>query len=84
MLARLFIASAFTMVDFIIGLLPDIPDVAQQGWGDIILTLIAGAGQFVPLDVFVLCIGNIIMWISIHLIISLIRFIVRFIPMWGG
>lgn len=44
------------------------------------LSLLIKAMQFFPIDVWSMVIGNIIFWITVHLIIGLIKFILGFIP----
>lgn len=40
--------------------------------------------NFFPADLFIMCLGNIIMWILLHMSISVVRFVLRFIPLMGG
>lgn len=47
-------------------------------------TLLIKAMQFFPTDVWIIVIGNIIFWTSVHLVIGLIKFIVGFIPTMSG
>lgn len=44
------------------------------------LDLLLKAMQFFPLDVWIMIIGNIVFWISLQLVWSLISFILRLIP----
>ena len=44
------------------------------------LDLLLKALQFFPLDVWIMVIGNIVFWITLHLIWSIINFILRLIP----
>lgn len=44
------------------------------------LDLLLKAMQFFPLDVWIMVIGNIVFWITLHLIWSIINFILRLIP----
>ncbi len=44
------------------------------------LDLLLKAMQFFPTDVWIMVIGNIVFWITLHLLWSLINFILRLIP----
>lgn len=44
------------------------------------LDLILKAMQFFPLDVWIMVIGNIVFWITLHLIWAIVHFILRLIP----
>lgn len=44
------------------------------------LDLLLKAMQFFPIDVWIMVIGNIVFWITLHLLWSLINFILRLIP----
>lgn len=44
------------------------------------ISLLTKAMQFFPQDVWILAIGNIVFWMTVHLIWSVISFILRLIP----
>ena len=44
------------------------------------LDLILKAMQFFPIDVWIMVIGNIVFWITLHLVWSLVHFVLRLIP----
>lgn len=48
------------------------------------LNLLLKAMQFFPTDVWFVTLGNITFWISVHLIMGLIKFILGFIPTMDG
>lgn len=47
------------------------------------LDLILKAMQFFPSDVWIMVIGNIVFWITLHLIYGVINFILKLIPILG-
>ena len=48
------------------------------------ITLLMKAMQFFPSDVWVMTIGSIIFWTTVHLVFGLIKFILGFIPTMSG
>lgn len=48
------------------------------------LNMLLKAMQFFPVEVWFVALGNITFWISVHLIIGLIKFIVGWIPTMDG
>ena len=48
------------------------------------VSLLSKAMSFFPTDVWVMAIGNIIFWTTVHLIIGLIKFILGFVPTMDG
>ena len=48
------------------------------------INLLMKAMQFFPTDVWFMTIGNILFWVSVHLIVGLIKFILGFIPTMDG
>ena len=82
MIIEAFISACFGMVEWIIGFLPTIPNLSTLNFTGII-SLISSAGHFVPLDMFVFCIGNIVFWLGVHMAISVLRFVLDFIPFMG-
>lgn len=48
------------------------------------INLLLKAMQFFPTDVWIMTLGNIIFWTSVHLIVGLIKFIVGWIPTMDG
>lgn len=44
------------------------------------ISLLIKAMQFFPSDVWIMVIGNIVFWVTLHLIWSVINFILRLIP----
>lgn len=81
MIIESLINGAFSLVEWIITLIPAVPDISSvSSWLSGIIPLINAAGAFVPLDAFVFCIGNILAWMAINFVISLVRFVLDFIP----
>lgn len=72
----------FLIVNGIIGLLPVLTYIPTSIVDTI--NLLMKAMQFFPTDVWIMTIGNIIFWTSVHLVVGLIKFIVGFIPTMSG
>lgn len=82
MIIELLCSPFFLLANGIIALIPVITYIPTSIVDTI--TLLLKAMQFFPIDVWVMCIGNIIFWITVHLVIGLIKFILGFIPMMDG
>lgn len=78
MIVKLICAPFFVMVNGVVELLPILTYIPTSIVDTI--TLLLKAMQFFPLDVWIMVIGNIVFWISIHFAISLIKFVLSFIP----
>lgn len=80
MIIEAFISLQFLMVNFIISLIPSniLEGVTSHATG--LLSLLSISARFIPWDVVVLCLGAIIFWVGVHLVISIIRFVLDFIP----
>ncbi len=84
MIVEAFINGAFSLVEWILSLIPTVPSIdSASSWLFGIIPLINAAGAFVPLDAFIFCIGNILAWMAVHFVISLLRFVLDFIPFMG-
>ena len=44
------------------------------------LSLLLKAMQFFPTDVWIMVIGNILFWVSLHFVVSLLKFVLSLIP----
>jgi len=77
------ILSMIATFNYILGLLEisNSSAVALAGWLTHAYHFISIAGNFFPLEIFAIIIANIIMWLSIHLLISIVRFILDFVPL---
>lgn len=82
MIIELICKPFFLIIDGIIFLIP-INTFNYTGLVDAI-NLLLKAMQFFPYDVWFVAIGNIVFWITVHLIVGLIKFIINFIPTYGG
>lgn len=72
----------FLVINGIIGLLPILTYIPNSIVDTI--NLLLKAMQLFPIDVWIMVIGNIIFWTTIHLIVGLIKFILGFVPMMSG
>lgn len=72
----------FWLISGIINLLP-VMTYLPTSLADTI-TLLMKAMQFFPSDVWVMTIGSIIFWTTVHLVVGLIKFILGFIPTMSG
>jgi hypothetical protein len=82
MIVEKFIDSAFDLVTWVITLIPiNISVGSLPSWLGGATSLLSIASTFVPWDIVVFCIGNIALWLTIHMAISAIRFILDFIPL---
>lgn len=81
MIIEFFINSAFGVVTWVLSSIGYVVDTGSLGsWALNGYALIQAASSFVPLDIVVFCIGNIVMWLGIQFAISAIRFVLDFIP----
>lgn len=78
MIIKLICAPFFLMVNGFINLLPILTYIPTSIVDTI--TLILKAMQFFPTDVWIMVIGNIVFWISLHFVISLFKFVLGLIP----
>ena len=70
----------FIFLNFIISLIPGTVLEGFTSHATGLLSFISISTRFIPWDIVILCIGCIVFWIGTHLLISLIRFILDFIP----
>lgn len=81
MIAELMIDGAFSTVSWLFNLIPiNISVGSLPSWLGGAVSLISVGARFVPWDIIVFCLGNIVLWLGIHMAISLIRFVLDFIP----
>ena len=78
MILELICLPLLALSKFIIGLIPAI-EYIPNSIADTI-SLLVKAMQFFPSDVWILAIGNIVFWITVQLIYSVIRFVLGLIP----
>lgn len=78
MIIELICTPFFLLVDGIIALLPVLTYIPTSIVDTV--SLLLKAMQFFPIDVWVMAIGNIVFWLTIHFIVSLIKFVVGWIP----
>lgn len=82
MILELICLPFFLIVDGLIALLPVLTYIPTSVADTI--TLLLKAMQFFPNDVWIMTIGNIIFWTTVHLIVGLIKFILGFVPTMDG
>lgn len=82
MIVELICAPFFLLIQGLINLMPVLTYIPTSIVDTI--TLLLKAMQFFPSDVWFMCIGNIVFWTTVHLIIGLIKFIVGWIPTMDG
>ena len=78
MIVELLCSPFFFFINGITALIPalqSIPDYIVE-----VIVLIKKAMLFFPTDIWILVIGNILYWIVLHFIISLIKFVLGLIP----
>jgi len=68
----------FLLLTSIIALLPNSAFEGQAVTG--LVGMFATAFQFFPADVWILALGSITFWITVHTVLGLIRFVLSFIP----
>lgn len=51
-----------------------------RGWFTGAITLIANTAYFLPWDVVVIALGCIIFWVTLHMSISAVKFVLDFLP----
>lgn len=78
MIISLLCAPLFLIVSSIISLLPNSIFQNQSVTG--LVGMFSTAFQFFPSDVWILSLGSITFWITLHAIYGLINFILRLIP----
>ncbi len=78
MIIELICAPFFLLVDGIIALLPVLTYIPTSIVDTV--SLLLKAMQFFPNDVWVMAISNIVFWLTVHFIVSLIKFVVGWIP----
>lgn len=85
MILTALVGLCFTSLIGIIGLLPEASsfDLANSipSYLSGLYSMLSVSARFVPWDIIALCIGNIIFWLQVHFGISVIRFILDFIPL---
>ena len=82
MIVELLCAPFFLLIQGLINLMPVLTYIPTSIVDTV--TLLLKAMQFFPSDVWFMCIGNIVFWTTVHLIIGLIKFIVGWIPTMDG
>lgn len=78
MLVKLFLAPAILLIRSLIELLPILQLPAERVAG--LFNMIVTALNFFPVDCWLLCLGTIVFWVSVHLIVGVIHFIAGLIP----
>ena len=87
MIIQLIMITAFAFVGKLVDVLPMealLDGGAFRGWFAGALTLISNTAYLLPWDVIVLCMGSVILWVTFHMMISLVRAVKDFIPFMGG
>lgn len=82
MIIELICTPFFIIAQGIIGLIPVLDELPNTIVDTV--SLLTKAMSFFPTDVWVMAIGNIVFWTTVHLIIGLIKFIVGWIPTMDG
>lgn len=78
MIIELLCTPMFLLVKGIIALLPQafqLPNYITD-----VFALLLKASQFFPMDIFILCIGNITFWLVIHFTWAIIEWVYKKIP----
>lgn len=78
MIIELLVTPIFALIKGLIALLPvafEIPNYIAD-----VLALLLKASQFFPMDVFVLCIGNISFWLVIQFMWAIFEWVYKKIP----
>lgn len=78
MIVKLICAPLFGLINGFVALLPILTYIPTSIVDT--LSLLLKAMQFFPLDVWIMVIGNIVFWISLHFVISLLKFVLSLIP----
>ena len=78
MIIKMICAPFFLLVDGLIAMLP-VLNYIPSSIADT-TTLLLKAMQFFPNDVWVMTLGSIVFWLTVHLIIGLVKFILSWIP----
>ena len=78
MLVKLFLAPFIVIIDGFIDLLPILQLPAERSAG--LFNMVVTSLNFFPSDCWLLVMGTITFWVSVHLITGLIHFICGFIP----
>lgn len=78
MIIKLICEPFFLLIDGVIALMPVLTYIPTSIVDTV--SLLLKAMQFFPVDVWIMAIGNIIFWVLLHFTISLIKFIVSWIP----
>lgn len=82
MIVELLCAPFFLLIQGLINLIPVLTYIPTSIVDTV--TLLLKAMQFFPSDVWFMCIGNIVFWTTVHLVIGLIKFILGFVPTMDG
>ena len=77
MLVKLFLAPFIVIIDGFIDLLPILQLPAERVAG--LFNMVVTALNFFPPDCWLLCLGTISFWLSVHLVTGVIHFIVGLI-----
>ena len=83
MVSALFFNVFVGTVEFIAGLVPldaFLDGGALRGWLTGTITLIVNTAQFLPWDVIVLAIGNILWWLHIQFTLAVVRALWDYLP----
>ena len=72
----------FSILEFLINQIPRLTYIPTSIVDTV--SLLLKAMQFFPPDVWIMCLGNILFWTTVHLIVGLIKFILGFIPTMDG
>ncbi len=78
MIIKLICSPFFLLIDGVIALIPVLTYIPTSIVDTI--SLLIKAMQFFPTDVWIMVIGNIVFWVLLHFVISLIKFVVSWIP----
>jgi hypothetical protein len=75
------IDASFGILGWILSLLPsNLVGSSHVGWEQGALQLMSVGASFLPWDIIVVCLGNILVWVAVQLTISTLQFIVDFLP----
>lgn len=78
MIIELLVSPIFALIKGLISLIPqsyDLPNYITD-----VFSLLVKASEFFPMDMFVLCIGNIGFWLAVHFVWAIVEWVYKKIP----
>lgn len=78
MIIELLCTPIFLLINGVIAVIPAM--FQMPNWLADLLSMLLKAMQFFPIDVWVICIGNISFWLSLHFIWAILEWLYKKIP----